>query len=183
MNNTLNIALTLANCSMKVFPLSSGSKVPVQGSHGEYDATNDPNIIKKCFNDNPNYNLAINLQTSSLAVIDLDKHNQGPDGVVNYRNYLLNHGNNQVDSVKTYTEVTPRGGLHIFYKLNHNLGSKDIQLMPGAELLTGKAVVAPSLITKLNKGYHTAWAGFQSLTYDNTQSLPGWVIDLVRKAQ
>src|SRR5699024_5603028 len=183
MNNTLDTALVLAKCGMKVYPLTAGSKIPVQGTQGEHDATNDLDTIKKWFNYNPNFNLAINLQVSGLAVIDLDKHNNTTDGVQNYSKYLLNHGNNYMDSLKTYTELTPRGGVHIFYKLNHDLGNKDIRLMPGVELLTGKVVVAPSFIEKFNKGYIPQYQGYPTLTNDNVQSLPEWIVDLVKDAK
>ena len=183
MNNTFNVAQSLAKNGIKVYPLSPGSKVPVAGSHGEHDATDDLDTIKKWFDYNPNFNLAINLQASGLAVIDLDKHNNTTDGVQNYSKYLLNHGNNYMDSLKTYTELTPRGGIHIFYNLNHDLGNKDIQLMPGVELLTGKVVIAPSYISEINKWYMPQYQGYPTLNNDNVQSLPEWIVDLVKDAK
>ena len=183
MNNTFNVAQSLAENGIKVYPLSAGSKIPVAGSHGEHDATDDLDTIKRWFNYNPNFNLAINLQTSRLAVVDLDNHDNGTNGVQNYSKYIRNHGNSYVDTLKTYTESTPRNGLHIFYKLNHDLGNKDIQLMPGVELLTGKVTIAPSFIAKFNKGYRAECQGFQSLNYDKVQPLPEWIIKLAKEAQ
>ena len=183
MNNTFDVAQSLAKNGIKVYPLSPGSKIPVAGSHGEHDATDDLDTIKKWFDYNPNFNLAINLQASGLAVIDLDKHNNTTDGVQNYSKYLLNHGNNYMDSLKTYTELTPRGGIHIFYNLNHDLGNKDIQLMPGVELLTGKVVIAPSYISEINKWYMPQYQGYPTLNNDNVQSLPEWIVDLVKDAK
>ena len=183
MNNTFNVAQRLAKNGVKVYPLSPGSKIPVASSHGEHDATDDLDTIKKWFNYNPNFNLAINLQVSGLAVIDLDYHGNGINGVKNYSQYLMDHGNAYMDSLKTYTELTPRGGVHIFYKLNHDLGNKDIQLMPGVELLTGKVVIAPSFIEKFNKGYIPQYQGYPTLTNDNVQSLPEWIVDLVKDAK
>lgn len=183
MNNTLDTALVLAKCGMKVYPLTTGSKVPVQGSHGEHDATDDPNTIREWFAYNPNLNLAINLQASNLAVVDLDNHENATNGVQNYSKYIRNHGSSYVDSLKTYTEITPRNGLHIFYKLNQDLGNKDIQLMPGVELLTGKTVIAPSFINEFNKGYRAEYQDFQILGYDKVQALPGWIVDLAKEAQ
>lgn len=183
MNNTFNVAQSLAENGIKVYPLSPGSKIPVAGSHGEHDATDDLDTIKKWFDYNPNFNLAINLQASGLAVIDLDKHNNTTDGVQNYSKYLLNHGNNYMDSLKTYTELTPRGGIHIFYNLNHDLGNKDIQLMPGVELLTGKVVIAPSYISEINKWYIPQYQGYQTLSRENVQPLPDWIIELATEAQ
>lgn len=183
MNNTFNVAQSLAENGIKVYPLSPGSKIPVASSHGEHDATNDLDTIKKWFNYNPNFNLAINLQASNLAVVDLDNHENATNGVQNYSKYIRNHGSSYVDSLKTYTEITPRNGLHIFYKLNQDLGNKDIQLMPGVELLTGKTVIAPSFINEFNKGYRAEYQGFQSLSYDKIQPLPEWITDLAKEAQ
>lgn len=183
MNNTFNAAQRLADNGIKVYPLSPGSKVPVAGSHGEHDATNNPDTIKSWFNYNPNFNLAINLKASHLAVIDLDNHGGSTNGVQNYSKYIRNHGETYVDTLRTYTEITPRNGLHIFYKLNHDFGNKDIQLMPGVELLTGKTVIAPSFINEFNKGYRAEYQGFQSLSYDKVQPLPEWIADLAKEAQ
>lgn len=183
MNNTFNVAQRLADNGIKVYPLSPGSKVPVAGSHGEHDATNNPDTIKSWFNYNPNFNLAINLKASHLAVIDLDNHGGSTNGVQNYSKYIRNHGETYVDTLRTYTEITPRNGLHIFYKLNHDFGNKDIQLMPGVELLTGKTVIAPSFINEFNKGYRAEYQGFQSLSYDKIQPLPEWIVDLAKEAQ
>lgn len=183
MNNTFIAAQSLAKNGIKVYPLSPGSKVPVAGSHGEHDATNNPDTIKSWFNYNSNFNLAINLKASHLAVIDLDNHDGSTNGVQNYSMYIRNHGETYVDTLRTYTEITPRNGLHIFYKLNHDFGNKDIQLMPGVELLTGKTVIAPSFINEFNKGYRAEYQGFQSLSYDKVQPLPEWIADLAKEAQ
>lgn len=183
MNNTFNVAQSLAENGIKVYPLSPGSKIPIASSHGEHDATDDLDTIKKWFNYNPNFNLAINLQASNLAVVDLDNHENATNGVQNYSKYIRNHGSSYVDSLKTYTEITPRNGLHIFYKLNQDLGNKDIQLMPGVELLTGKTVIAPSFINEFNKGYRAEYQDFQILGYDKVQTLPGWIVDLAKEAQ
>lgn len=183
MNKTLDTALILAECGMKVYPLTAESKIPVQGSHGEHDATSDPYIIREWFTYDPNYNLAINLQASGLAVVDLDNHSNGVNGIRTYSEYIRNHGDSYVDTLKTYTEITPRNGFHIFYKLNYDLGNKDIQLMPGVELLTGKTVIAPSFINEFEKGYKAEYQGFQELSYDKIQPLPEWIADLAKEAQ
>ena len=183
MNNTFNVAQSLAENGIKVYPLSPGSKIPVAGSHGEHDATDNLDTIKSWFNYNPNFNLSINLKASHLAVIDLDNHSNGANGIRTYSEYIRNHGDSYVDTLRTYTEMTPRNGLHIFYKLNHDFGNKDIQLMPGVELLTGKTVIAPSFINEFNKGYRAEYQGFQSLSYDKVQPLPEWIAYLAKEAQ
>lgn len=183
MNKKLDTALILAACGFKVYPLTAGTKIPVKGMHGEHDATSDKATIMNWFEIDSSYNLALNLQASGLAVIDLDYHGNGINGVKNYSQYLMDHGNTYMDSLKTYTELTPRGGIHIFYNLNHDLGNKDIQLMPGVELLTGKVVIAPSYISEINKWYMPQYQGYQTLSRENVQPLPDWIIELAKEAQ
>lgn len=182
MNKKLDTALILAACGFKIYPLTAGTKIPVKGMHGEHDATSDKATIMNWFEYDSNYNLALNLQASGLAVIDLDYHGNGINGVKNYSQYLMDHGNTYMDSLKTYTELTPRGGIHIFYNLNHDLGNKDIQLMPGVELLTGKVVIAPSYISEINKWYMPQYQGYQTLSRENVQPLPDWIIELAKNS-
>ena len=181
MNKTLDTALILANSGIHVYPLSTGSKVPLQGSHGEHDATTDLDTTREWFTNN-NYNLAINLKASGLAVLDLDKHSTNTDGVTNWSNYLLNNGNDAVDSLKTYSEYTPHAGMHIFYKFDGNLPG-DIELLPGVELLTDKVTIAPSHISKSHKSYQPSYEGFPSLEKDKLLDLPKFIIQIASQTQ
>ena len=95
----------------------------------------------------------------------------------------MEHGNDYMDSLNTYTELTPHGGVHIFYELNQDLGNKDIQLMPGVELLTGKVVIAPSYISEINKWYMPQYQGYLTLSRDNVRPLPNWIIELANSRQ
>lgn len=181
MNKTLDTALILANSGIHVYPLSTGSKVPLQGSHGEHDATTDLDSIREWFTNN-DYNLAINLKASGLTVLDLDKHSQNTNGVTNWSNYLLNNGNDAVDSLKTYSEYTPQAGMHIFYKFDGNLPG-DIELLPGVELLTDKVTIAPSHISKSHKSYQPSYDGFPILEKDKLLDLPKFIIQFASQTQ
>lgn len=181
MDTTLNTALKLANQGIKVYPLSAGSKAPLKGSHGEQDATTNQDQIKEWF-DGSNYNLAINLKESCLAVVDLDNHGT-VNGIKGWSKYLLNHGNDAMDSLKTYMENTPQNGIHIFYRFTGQVDNKDIELIPGVELLTGKAIVAPSRIDEYQRGYAPQMSGFPSLGESPLLDLPQFVLELVYKTQ
>lgn len=181
MNKALDTALILANSGIHVYPLSTGSKVPLQGSHGEHDATTDLDTIREWFTNN-NHNLAINLKASGLAVLDLDKHSTNTDGVTNWSNYLLNNGNNAVDSLKTYSEFTPQLGIHIFYRFDDELPG-DIKLLPGVELLTDKVTIAPSYINESKRGYQPSYEGFPSLEKNKLLDLPKFIIQLASQTQ
>ena len=181
MNKTLDTAINLARQGIYVYPLSAGSKVPLKNSHGEHNATLDQNVIKEWFVQNPNYNLGINLSASRLAVIDLDQHANEINGIKNWRKYLLNHGPQYTDSLKTYIERTPRIGYHLFYKFNGSLPREDIKLVPGVELLSGKVMVAPSFISKYNRSYSPQLQGFPRLDINQLLTLPGWIAELANE--
>ena len=181
MDTTLNTALNLANQGIKVYPLSAGSKAPLKGSHGEQDATTNQDQIKEWFDDS-NYNLAINLKESCLAVVDLDNHGT-VNGIKGWSKYLLNHGNDEMDSLKTYMENTPQNGIHIFSHFNGQADNEDMDLTPGVELLTGKAIVAPSYIDEYQRAYAPQMSGFPNLDTSQLLDLPQFVLDLARETQ
>lgn len=180
----LNTALILANSGIKVYPLSQYSKIPVQGSHGEQDATTDKELIQNWFDDNPYYNLAINLKESGLVVLDLDNHTDETNGVKAFSSYLKR---NNIDGgfLHTYAEHTPQGGgFHFFFNSKLSLPKETIELMPGVELLTGKAITAPSRIINHNKGvdgsYTPVWDNYPTLDKNGLQELPQWIVDLAQ---
>ena len=57
--NTKETALKLAKNQFKVFQLSRNSKIPLKGSHGYKDATNDINLINRTFSARNNLGLAL----------------------------------------------------------------------------------------------------------------------------
>lgn len=180
-NSPLDIAIKLANQGIYVYPLYPGSKVPPKG--GEYNATISVDTINGWFAENTDTNLGVNLQRSNLVVIDLDQHGTGNNGIISWSNYLKNNGPRYMNSLRTYIEATPRHGFHIFYKSHHDFNSKDITLLPGVELLTGKVMIAPSFIKEIGKNYTPQYSNQPYLILENLLDLPEWITDLAQRAK
>jgi hypothetical protein len=73
--NHLAAALAYASQGIAVFPLAPRSKQPLiparSGGHGLHDATADPEVIKRWFQDHPTANIGLTTSVS-FDVIDLD---------------------------------------------------------------------------------------------------------------
>src|SRR5687767_3311347 len=71
----LAAALAYADRGLVVFPLAPRSKQPLiparNGGHGLHDATADPEVIKRWFQDHPRANIGLTTGVS-FDVIDLD---------------------------------------------------------------------------------------------------------------
>ena len=67
----LPYALQYAQAGIKVFPLSPCDKVPLKGTNGFHDATNDIEKIKKWWTDNPFYNIGM-ATGNGISIIDVD---------------------------------------------------------------------------------------------------------------
>ena len=99
-----------------------------------------------------NGNVGIDLSKSPLVVLDVDKH--GTNGYLALANYMNAHGLDPKSIMKeTYTEFTPSGGLHVFYKwpIDKTKPVRKVGLLDGVDLLTdGGVIVAPSSIDGQN---------------------------------
>lgn len=99
-----------------------------------------------------NGNVGVNLSKSPLVVLDVDKH--GTNGYLALANYMNAHGLDPKSIMKeTYTELTPSGGLHAFYKWPSDKTKpvRKVGLLDGVDLLTdGGVIVAPSSIDGKN---------------------------------
>lgn len=187
-NKVLDTALKLVQSNIYVYPLSSESKAPLKGSHGEKEATTDPKKVHQWFDEHPHYNLAVNLQRSSLAVIDADCHSGSPDGVRNLNHFLKNQ--HSPESLLTYQECTPHHGMHFFYRYSGQLTkltkTRDgLVILPGVELLPVKAVTAPSHLIDFQEDFEGSYTPRSTMSLSNpndVKQLPAWAIDLVKKA-
>lgn len=105
-------ALEYAELGFEVFPIVPQGKNPAT-EHGLKDATRDPEQIRKWWQANPYYNIAIRCGgPSHLTVIDEDlDEEKGKFGTENMRQYEREHG----AFPETITVLTPRGGRHRYY--------------------------------------------------------------------
>ena len=149
-----------------VFPLHG--KDPLRGSHGFYDATTDPNQIRKWWKQNPNRNIGTSIP-KSMAVVDVDAKTHGLETLHNLEKTL--------GVPETLTVLTGGGGLHLYF------------LHPGGQLRQGTSIIGPGIDTRIpGKGYvvlppSTHSSGQVYEWYDRTAApspMPQWMTERLR---
>ena len=100
-------ALALAARGIPVFPCEPGTKRPLAGSRGFYEATTDPAQINVWWTQDPERNIAFSPEAAGLCVIDID----GAAGEEAWASLEMVHG-----EVPTHQVITPRGGRHLYYQ-------------------------------------------------------------------
>lgn len=136
-------ALWYAEQGFKVFPLTPNSKIPLKGSGGCLDATNDPEMIEKWWGQG-NARLNIGLATGHMVdVVDVD----GLEG----QSSRAQHWDNifaAIDADCIAKVITPRpGGMHIYVPATGDGNSAGI--VPGVDYRgRGGYVVAPPSVNE-----------------------------------
>jgi hypothetical protein len=146
----LDAALAYAKWGWPVFPLAPGTKEPLSGSHGFYDASTDQGTIRKLWAESPGAN--VGLRTGDLVAIDLDVKN-GKNGPEVWHDLKEQHG----FSDDTITSLTPHGGQHLLYAANgHKISGGRDKLGPGIDVKAqgGLVVLPPS---RLKDGGEYVW--------------------------
>jgi hypothetical protein len=100
--------LAVAVLGLAVFPLPPGSKHAEPGWHAR--CTADPAVIAAGWP--PGANIGVGCRASGVAVVDLDRHGGGADGVATFRALLAAAGASWPD---TLTVATAGGGLHLYF--------------------------------------------------------------------
>lgn len=160
-------AIKLAEWGYDLFPLMDNSKTPPKGHHGYLEATRDQNIIMDWFQNNPDYNLGLRLDTSHLLVVDVDIHDSAKNGKDSLME-LQRQG--KTLSPDTYIEKTVGGGLHYFFKYTGDKVRK-VDNWPGIDLLSDFTVIAPSEIGGM------AYAPLSGRTLADIKPAPNWLVD------
>lgn len=77
-NSLRDAAVGFARAGFCVFPLAPGGKIPVAGSHGELDGSDDTASVEAIWRCEPNANIGLALRYhSGLFVLDVDARNGG----------------------------------------------------------------------------------------------------------
>jgi hypothetical protein len=100
--------LAAAALGLAVFGLPPGSKRAAPGWHDR--CTADPAAIAASWR--PGDNVGVGCRASGIVVIDLDRHDGGPDGVATFRALLAAAG---ASWPATLTVATAGGGLHLYF--------------------------------------------------------------------
>ncbi|ARQ93606.1 bifunctional DNA primase/polymerase [Levilactobacillus brevis] len=165
--SSLYAALDLVESGYEIYPLSANTKTPPKGHHGYLEATRDQNTIVDWFQNNPDYNLGLRLDTSNLLVVDVDIHDSAKNGKDSLMK-LQRQG--KTLSPDTYIEKTASGGLHYFFKYTGDKVRK-VDNWPGIDLLSDFTVIAPSEIGGM------AYAPLSGRTLADIKPAPNWLVD------
>ncbi len=113
MANNYQAATELQKSGWSIYPLSPGTKIPIKGSSGWNDATNDSNQINEWWTEDATRNIGLMLEDHQMVVVDLDQHSETRNGVENYKKLASMYD----PFPSTYTEITPGKGIHFFFKI------------------------------------------------------------------
>lgn len=106
----LAYALEYAKAGFRVFPLTPCDKIPLKGTRGCSEATNDISKVTKWWSDNPFCNIGISTG-NGIVVIDVDE-GEGKSGEDSIGKWQEVNGK----LPDTMTSITGKGGRHIIYK-------------------------------------------------------------------
>ena len=153
----------------KVYLLAQGTNTPHKGSNGHLDATTDVKKLTDMFiKYGANSNIGISLKDTGLVVLDIDRHTPDKNGLNTLKQLGITP--NFDDQV---IEMTPRNGLHVFYRVPDDLDVTKLKRNIGAglELVSDKITVAPSIKNGLEYKHF-------GKSFNEANPLPRWLIDL-----
>lgn len=169
MSTFAEIVVNPAVDGMYLFPLTQGSKVPLKGTNGQDDATNDPATLAAWSTRYPNANAGVHCAPSGLYVVDVDCGGEKV-GDASWDALVMQHGH-----AETLTVRTPSGGLHFYYR------------MPPGDVLTNTAGKLGRHIDTRGNGYVVAPGSivggvcYEVVSDVPIVDLPEWIADAVRK--
>ena len=118
----LPYALQYAQVGLKIFPLNPCSKIPLAGTKGFLEATNDIDKIKKWWSDNPFCNIGL-ATGNGISVIDVDV-GKSDNGIEKDGEESINKWQNDNGQLpETLIAISGKGGRHLYYKTNNRYSS------------------------------------------------------------
>lgn len=167
----IDAALAYVGAGWPVFTLGRGRKTPA-GGRGFHDATLDPEQVHQWWTDHPRANIGVAAGAAGLVVIDVDAHDDGPDGWANWCALVAAHADAWPD---TFEVTTPSGGQHIYFAApaGEPVRNSASKLAPGVDVRAsgGYVVAAPSAT---DAGRYTVDRGHP------VAPLPAWLERLLR---
>jgi hypothetical protein len=171
-------ALRFASLGFWVVRLKERSKVPDIKDWSLTGKTKDPELIRRWFRERPLANIGI-VCGNGLVVIDIDDRD---DGAVNWLTFVGEHGPNGELGVMPLTAVTPRRGLHLYFRVPVGVKIKNrMSFIPGVDIRgDGGFVVAPPSVHPNGERY--AWGTKDFATRerftanDDIPMIPDWLL-------
>lgn len=119
----LPYALQYAQAGLRVFPLTPCDKMPLQGSRGLYEATNNLNKIRQWWTTNPFYNIGC-ATGGDIVVIDIDEGTDNNGGNKSGEDSITQWQSENGQLPDTLTAISGKGGRHLYYRTTHKCSSK-----------------------------------------------------------
>ncbi len=178
----LDNALRYAKRGFQVFPIlpvrqnaeGSDGKTPYPGTHGHLDASAHPEELTGLFADRDDCNIGLSCSESGLAVVDIDLDLDTPQGSEAFDVFVEKH-----PLPATYTQKTPGGGRHFFYKVrNGALYKGKLPSVPGQNVSAGEikhngyVLLAPSVAKSKRRSQPGAYVVIDDLPIADA---PSWL--------
>lgn len=164
----LSAALAYAADDLPVFPLIPRQKEPLAGSRGFYDATTNPETIRRYWRVT---NRNIGIPTGALSgfwVLDID-----PGGEEHIRRLEIEHA----PLPPTREVITGRGGRHLWFKYAGAIQCSEGRIAPAIDVRgDGGYVVVPPSIHENGRTYQWSVDPAHELAV-----APEWLVALTRK--
>ncbi len=119
----LPYALQYAQAGLRVFPLSPCDKMPLQGSRGLHESTNNPDKIRQWWTTNPFYNIGC-ATGGDIVVIDIDEGTDNNGGNKSGEDSITQWQSENGQLPDTLTAISGKGGRHLYYRTTHKCSSK-----------------------------------------------------------
>ena len=119
----LPYALQYAQAGFRVFPLSPCDKMPLQGSKGLNEATNNLDKIRQWWNTNPFYNIGC-ATGGDIVVIDIDEGTDNKGDNKSGEDSIMQWQEENGPLPNTLTAISGKGGRHLYYRTTHKCSSK-----------------------------------------------------------
>ena len=153
-----------ASMGLAVFPLIPRDKFPLKGTHGELDASNDPDEVARMAAGVPKSNIGIAPAASGLFVVDIDPRNNGDKTLATFP-----------PLPETLTTNTGGGGQHYWFRRPPTLDETTCtNIGPGVDIkgLRAGYVVAPPSIHPSGRAYE--WANTAPIA-----EAPDWLVQKI----
>jgi hypothetical protein len=173
-------ALRLAEHGISVFPCDSATRKPMV--LWRECSSVDPVTIAGWWHDNPGSLPGIDLHKIGAIVLDGDRHHKDVDGRASLRQLLIQH---RISLEGVPTTITPRDGVHLYFKNTAELGNKRGALPNGIDVKgRGGLVIAPETVLPDGRTYQPLPKQPSLLTTVQARMLPPLpqpIIEIIRR--
>lgn len=164
-------AFRLALRRVAIFPLAPGTKIPLAGTHGCRDASDDADAARARWQRRPSANIGIATGARSMIwVLDIDAHHGGNESLARLE---AEHG----PLPATITTGTPNGGRHLYWRWpasGPEIRNSAGRIAPGLDVRgEGGSVVAPPSVLADGRRYRWLKTGAHGFA-----EAPAWIVSL-----